>query len=319
MGHRMSKQWEGSTKHQSQSQQHSQSRDAHGEESPTWQSVGPKGEATQLEWFPSVGSDFLARLSLTDKTAFVLWAELYPYNIKSPEVKALSFLPDFAHMVTRIITRVLWSMVYIIKGGSLPCPDSLVQGLHLVDRVLHQPPESVYPIQINFDKDLWNRARERWEETLSWVQYWWEVGYMAHNLTLFYGGNLRTNSPMVLLVLHHINKVLPERKPIWLEAILANTGWDHARMVLQETNLAEVHHWLEKELLMEEVNNPTHEYLFEHAAEVAMRNYELLQEAVKDPDRHQKRTIQKDAQVRDQRCCKEKQQRQMDLAFQAHN
>ena len=125
-------------------------------------------------------------------------------------------------------------MVYIIKGGSLPCPDGLVQGLQMVDPVLHQLTESVYSIQINFNEDLWYRAQERWEETLSWVQYWWEVGYTAHNPMLFYGRNLRTDSPMVFFILHHINKL------IWLDAILANTGWDHTRTVLQETNLAEV-------------------------------------------------------------------------------
>ena len=67
----------------------------------------------------------------------MLWAESYPYNPESLEVKALSFLPDFVHMVMRIIARVLWSMVYIIKGGSLPYPDGLVQELQMVDPVLH--------------------------------------------------------------------------------------------------------------------------------------------------------------------------------------
>ena len=64
---------------------------------------------------------------------------------------------------------------------------------------------------------------------------------MAHNPQLFYGGDLRTDSPMVLFVLHHINRVLPESKPIWLEAVLANTRWDHACMTLQEMDPAEVH------------------------------------------------------------------------------
>ena len=123
-------------------------------------------------------------------------------------------------------------MVYVMKGASLPCPNSLVHGLHVVDPILQQPPESIFPIQINFDKDLWNQARERWEETLSWIQYWWEAGYTSMNPTLFYGGNLRTDSPMVLFILYHTNKVLPEDKPIWLEAVLANTGWDYVQMAL---------------------------------------------------------------------------------------
>ena len=61
---------------------------------------------------------------------------------------------------------------------------------------------------------------------------------------------------------------------------MANNRWDHARMMLQETDLAEVHRWLEKELMMEEVNTPTHEYFREHAAEVMERNYKLLWEVV---------------------------------------
>ena len=72
-----------------------------------------------------------------DKTVFLLWAESYPYNAESPEVKALSFLLDYIHVAMRIIAWVLWSMVYMIKGGSLPCPDGLVHGLHMVYPMLH--------------------------------------------------------------------------------------------------------------------------------------------------------------------------------------
>ena len=75
------------------------------------------------------------------------------------------------------------------------------------------------------------------------------------------------DSPMVLFILYHINKVLPKGKPIQIEAVLANTGWDHTQMALQEVDLAEVHRRLQKELLMEEVNKPACEYLHEHAAE----------------------------------------------------
>ena len=106
---------------------------------------------------------------------------------------------------------------------------------------------------------------------------------------------------MVLFVLHHINQVLPESKPIWLKAVLANTRWDHALTTLQETDLAEVHCWLEKELPMEEVNTPTHEYFHEHTAEVTKRNYELLWEMVRDADRWWEWTIQKDTQPQEQR------------------
>ena len=154
---------------------------------------------------------------------------------------------------------------------------------------------------------------------MSWVQYWWEVGYTLRNPALFYGGNLRTDLPMVLFVLYHINKVLPKDKPIWIEAVMANTGWDYVQMALQEVDLVEVHHQLEKELLMEEVNKPAHEYLCEHAAESATRNYELLREVVRDTDRHQQKAIQKDTQAREERRQKERRQRQMDLALHADN
>ena len=70
---------------------------------------------------------------------------------------------------------------------------------------------------------------------------------------------------------------------------------------------------------MEEVNNITQECLCEHAAEVADGNYELLWEAVKDTNKHQELTIQKDTQARELRCHKEEQQRQTDLALHSHN
>ena len=90
-------------------------------------------------------------------------------------------------------------------------------------------------------------------------------------------------------------------------------------MTLQEMNPQEVHHRLEKEFPMEEVNNLTWECLHEHAAEVANKNYELLQEAVKDINRHRELTIQKDTQVWELRHCKEECQRQTDLALHSHN
>ena len=97
---------------------------------------------------------------------------------------------------------------------------------------------------------------------------------MTQNLTVFYGRNLWMDSPLLLFVLYHINKVLPEGKPIWIEAVLANTGWDHAWTALQETDPAEVHHMLEKEHAMEEVNEPAHECLCEQAAKSVTRNLE---------------------------------------------
>ena len=83
--------------------------------------------------------------------------------------------------------------------------------------VLCQPSDSVHPVKITFDEDLRSWARESWEETLSWIQYWWEAGYTAHNPPLFCGGDLRKDSLMVLFILHHINQVLLESKPIQLE------------------------------------------------------------------------------------------------------
>ena len=179
----------------------------------------------------------------------MLWAESYLYETESREVKVLSFLPDYMHVATKVIAKVLSAMVYVLKGGSLPCPDGLAQELQRTDPVLRQSPDSAHPIKITFDEDLHSRALESWEEILSWIQYWWKAGYMFRNPQLFYGGNLRTDSLLVLFVLYHINQVLPEGKPIQLEAILANTGWDHAHTMLQETNPQEVHRQLEKEFL----------------------------------------------------------------------
>ena len=187
----------------------------------------------------------------------MLWVKSYPYETESQEVRALSFLPDYVHIATKVITKVLWAMVYVLKGGSLPCPDGWAQELQWTDPVLRQTPDSVHPIKITFDEDLHSRAWESWEEILSWIQYWWEASYTAHNPQLFYGRNLRTDSPKVLFVLHHIKQVLLEGKPIQLEVVLANTGWDHTHTMLQETNPQEVHCQLEKELPMEEVNNIT--------------------------------------------------------------
>ena len=70
---------------------------------------------------------------------------------------------------------------------------------------------------------------------------------------------------------------------------------------------------------MEEVNNLTRECLHEHAAEIAHRNYELLREAVKDTNRCQELTIQKDTQAQELRHHKEEHRRQTDLVLHSHN
>ena len=129
-----SKQWEGSPKWQSKSRTHSQSRDARagddesqdpsagGDDSSTQWSHHPKGLSPCLEWIPWVRSDFPAHLSLSDKPAFTIWVELYPYETESWEVKALSFLPDYMHVATKVIAKVLWAMVYVLKGGCCHAP-----------------------------------------------------------------------------------------------------------------------------------------------------------------------------------------------------
>ena len=90
-------------------------------------------------------------------------------------------------------------------------------------------------------------------------------------------------------------------------------------MMLQETNPQEVHRQLEKEFLMEEVNNLTQECLHEHATEVADRNYKLLWEVVKDAEISRELTIQKDTQAQELRHCKEEHWKQTDLAMHSHN
>ena len=95
----------------------SQDPSAGGDDSSTQQSVHPKGLPPHLEWIPRVGSDFPAHLSLTDKPSFTLWAESYPYETESQEVKALSFLPDYMYVATKVITRVLWAMVYVPQSA----------------------------------------------------------------------------------------------------------------------------------------------------------------------------------------------------------
>ena len=70
---------------------------------------------------------------------------------------------------------------------------------------------------------------------------------------------------------------------------------------------------------MEEVNTITRECLCEHTVEVAEKNYELLQKAVRDANRHRELPIQKDTQAQEQRHCKEERQRQTDLALHSHN
>ena len=120
----------------------------------------PQGSA------PSSGVDSPGQVRLSSppvplqQAGFTVWVESYPYETESQEVKALSFLPDCVHVATKVITKVLWAIVYVLKGGSLPCPDSLAQELQQMDPVFCQLPDSVHPVKITFDKDLHSQAWE---------------------------------------------------------------------------------------------------------------------------------------------------------------
>ena len=164
-----------------------------------------------------------------------------------PEVRSLAYLDHYDEVAANVVAWVLWAVTHVYAGGTLPFPNAVTHVdccLFETDPVFQYPLTVPFPREITYNTDTRFKAREKWEQLCSWIQYWHEAGMYqdfrleprSHHLPYF-GGERRWESRLVLFVIFRLNPVLPVEAPICLDVIMATTGWDPARAEYKKNNL----------------------------------------------------------------------------------
>ena len=219
-----------------------------------------------LNWMLGPDSDFPAHLSINQPLAFQVWAMTFPLDKNALEVESLSYLEDYEDIAINVVAWVLRAITHVYAGRTLPFPDAVTyidRRLHRTDMRFQFPPTMPYPQEITYNADTRFKAREKWEQLCSWVQYWHEASMhrefqlepitRPHRFTYF-ASKRRWESRLVLFIMSHLNPVLPEEAPIWLDVIMANTGWDPVQTKFKEQNrdLIQCMNWQEREKVVPE-------------------------------------------------------------------
>ena len=188
---------------------------------------------------PGLSTDFLAHLSIDKPQSFRVWVACFPLDRNAPEVRSLAYLDHYEEVAANVVAWVLWAVTHVYASGTLPFPDAIThvdRRLYETDPVFQHPLTVPFPQEPTYNADTRFKAREKWEQLCSWIQYWHEAGmhqdfqleHHSHCLPYF-GCERQWESQLVLFVIFWLNPVLPVEVPIHLDVIMANTGWDPAR------------------------------------------------------------------------------------------
>ena len=199
-----------------------------------------------LNWMLGPSADFPAHLSVDKLLAFRVWAACFPLDRNVPEVRSLAYLDHYDEVAANMVAWVLWAITYVYASGTLPFPNTVTHvdhRLYKTDPLFQYPLTAPFPWEITYNADTRFKAREKWEQLCSWIQYWHEAGMhqdfwlepRSHCLPYF-GGKRWWESRLVLFVIFRLNPVLPVEAPIRLDVIMANTGWDLARAEYKKNN-----------------------------------------------------------------------------------
>ena len=196
---------------------------------------------------PGPSADFPVHLSIEKPQAFRVWAACFPLDRNVPEVRPLAYLDHYDEVAANVVAWVLWAITHMYASGTLPFPDTVT---HVDHRLFETDPVFQYPLTVPFPQEItYNantrfKAREKWEQLCSWIQYWhkasmhqdFQLEPRSHCLPYF-GGERWWESWLVLFVIFWLNPVLPVEAPIHLDVIMANTGWDPLHAEYKKNNL----------------------------------------------------------------------------------
>ena len=251
-----------------------------------------------LNWIPSPEEEFPVHLAVGTKAhAFILWAENYKLNPECYEVRALQFIPNHIEVAGKIVTWVMWALVYGMMGERHPVPNRIV-GLEGTGPHQQSPAWAAFPTRPEEQHDLRVRARDGLEWMASWAQYWFDAQQKARRPRLFYGGDARVMSPLVYFICHHVNKVL--ELPVRLRHVLENLGWQRERDHLEEHDVRTLVDGLEQESVEADSIDLQNEWTSTGAEVTAWVNFDLLR------DRTQEARARRDRVVRREREHKKK-------------
>ena len=147
-------------------------------------------------------------------------------------------MDHYDEVAANVVAWVLWAVTHVYAGGTFPFPDAITHvdhHLYEMDPVFQYPLTVPFPREPTYNADTRFKAREKWEQLCSWIQYWHETSMHqdfrlephSHHLPYF-GGERWWESRLVLFVIFWLNPILPVEAPIHLDVIMANTGWDPA-------------------------------------------------------------------------------------------
>ena len=164
-----------------------------------------------LNWMPGPSADFLVHLSIDKPLAFRVWAACFPLDRNAPEVRSLAYLDHYDEVAANVVAWVLWAVTHVYASGTLLFPNANTHADHRLyetDPLFQYPLTAPFPQEITYNADTRFKAREKWEQLCSWIQYWQEAGMhqdfrlepRSHCLPHF-GGERRWESRLVLFVI----------------------------------------------------------------------------------------------------------------------
>ena len=200
-----------------------------------------------LNWMPGPSANFPVHLSVDKPLSFRVWVACFPLDRNALEVRSLAYLDHYEEVAANVVAWVLWAITHVYAGRTLLFPDTVThvdRRLYETDPAFQHPLTAPFPREPTYNADTRFKAREKWEQLCSWIQYWHEAGmhqdfqleHRSHCLPYF-GGERRWESRLVLFVIFCLNPVLPVEAPICLDVIMANTGWDPARAEYKKERL----------------------------------------------------------------------------------
>ena len=144
-----------------------------------------------LNWIPAGGVDFPVHMAIEKPFSFHYWAAAYQLDPNYAEVMALMYIPHHVDVTGEIVSWVLWAIVNVCLGSISPFPDSVAEVsamLCTMNKEWQERRAGPFPRMPVFNPDICFKAREKWEEVCSWIQYWWEAWISSARPGHFFGG-----------------------------------------------------------------------------------------------------------------------------------
>ena len=260
-----------------------------------------------LEWIPKPDHDFLVHIVLEELSKFVYWAAAGKYDENCLEIASLRYLVHGYEAACECIGWTLLAIINVRAGSGALCPEKVSYvSTDLVVTDVHQevPPNATFPREPVISEDYRLKIREKWEHILSRAQYWWEAYLWTQCPGRYFGGDHRLESPLVLFMMSHLNQILPAI--IWLDVVMANTGWLPYRQWLQEHKRDELAAANHRDAQQAALESNIRDIKKNQARQNAIQNHEKLIPLIRDGFKHYRRNQKRAEEEQEARKCRDR-------------